>query len=43
VQGVQFLIETGFITSREPLEIAKFLMSTDGLSKAMIGEYLGEG
>ncbi|KAF9009101.1 hypothetical protein BDQ17DRAFT_1349527 [Cyathus striatus] len=26
-----------------PHEIAKFLLTTDGLSKAMIGEYLGEG
>src|SRR6202023_568737 len=32
----------GFIKSKEPGKIAKFLMSTEGLSKAMIGEYLGE-
>ncbi|KAF8076350.1 hypothetical protein FPV67DRAFT_1407470 [Lyophyllum atratum] len=42
-RGVQFLIETGFIPSKAPLDIAKFLLTTDGLSKSMIGEYLGEG
>ncbi|KAG6817461.1 hypothetical protein H0H87_008629 [Tephrocybe sp. NHM501043] len=42
-RGVQFLIETGFIPSNAPLDIAKFLLATDGLSKSMIGEYLGEG
>ena len=26
-----------------PIDIARFLLETDGLSKAMIGEYLGEG
>ncbi|KAJ7604556.1 Sec7-domain-containing protein [Mycena polygramma] len=42
-RGIQFLIDTGFIPSKSPQDIAKFLLSTDGLSKAMIGEYLGEG
>lgn len=42
-KGIEFLFEHGFITSREPTDIAKFLLTTDGLSKAMIGEYLGEG
>ncbi|KAL0070795.1 guanine nucleotide exchange protein for ADP-robosylation factor [Marasmius tenuissimus] len=42
-RGIQFLIETGFIPSKMPQDIARFLLSTDGLSKAMIGEYLGEG
>ncbi|KAK0190769.1 hypothetical protein F5146DRAFT_1137595 [Armillaria mellea] len=41
--GVQFLIETGFIPSKDPRDIASFLLNTDGLTKAMIGEYLGEG
>ncbi|KAG5637780.1 hypothetical protein H0H81_003281 [Sphagnurus paluster] len=41
--GVQFLLETGFIKSKAPVDIAKFLLTTDGLSKSMIGEYLGEG
>ncbi|KAL0579530.1 guanine nucleotide exchange protein for ADP-robosylation factor [Marasmius crinis-equi] len=42
-RGIQFLIESGFIPSRTPQDIARFLLDTDGLSKAMIGEYLGEG
>ncbi|EJD00904.1 Sec7-domain-containing protein [Fomitiporia mediterranea MF3/22] len=42
-KGVEFLIQNGFIPSREPVEVAKFLLNTDGLSKAVIGEYLGEG
>ncbi|KAL6299711.1 hypothetical protein BKA93DRAFT_741894 [Sparassis latifolia] len=42
-KGVQFFIETGFIPSNSPTDIARFLLETDGLSKAMIGEYLGEG
>lgn len=42
-RGIQFLIETGFIRSRQPKDIAAFLLHADGLSKAMIGEYLGEG
>ncbi|KAG8996852.1 guanine nucleotide exchange protein for ADP-robosylation factor [Tulasnella sp. JGI-2019a] len=42
-KGVQFLLETGFIKSRAPHDIAAFLHETDGLNKAMIGEYLGEG
>ncbi|TFK43562.1 hypothetical protein BDQ12DRAFT_596918 [Crucibulum laeve] len=42
-RGTQFLVETGFIPSTSPQDIARFLLTTDGLSKAMIGEYLGEG
>ncbi|KAK7061698.1 protein transport protein sec71 [Favolaschia claudopus] len=42
-RGIQFLIDTGFIPSRSPQDVAHFLLSTDGLNKAMIGEYLGEG
>ncbi|KAJ7937075.1 Sec7-domain-containing protein [Mycena leptocephala] len=42
-RGIQFLIDTGFIPSNAPQDIANFLLSTDGLNKAMIGEYLGEG
>ncbi|KAF9462613.1 hypothetical protein BDZ94DRAFT_1260846 [Collybia nuda] len=42
-RGIHFLIETGFITSKSPQDVATFLLTTDGLSKAMIGEYLGEG
>ncbi|KAH9970807.1 hypothetical protein BJV74DRAFT_866467 [Russula compacta] len=42
-KGIQFLVETGFIPSQGPQDVAKFLFNTDGLSKAMVGEYLGEG
>ncbi|KAJ7744471.1 Sec7-domain-containing protein [Mycena maculata] len=42
-RGIQFLIDTGFIPSSSPQDVASFLLSTDGLNKAMIGEYLGEG
>ncbi|PPR05082.1 hypothetical protein CVT26_012605 [Gymnopilus dilepis] len=42
-RGIQFLIETGFIPSSNPQDIAAFLLTTDGLNKTMIGEYLGEG
>lgn len=42
-QGIKFLLDNGFIRSKKPDEIARFLLSTEGLSKAMIGEYLGEG
>ncbi|KZT57923.1 hypothetical protein CALCODRAFT_517135 [Calocera cornea HHB12733] len=42
-RGIQFLIENGFIRSRDPRDVSAFLLHTDGLSKTMIGEYLGEG
>lgn len=42
-RGIQFLLDTGFIQSKSPEDVAHFLLSTDGLNKAMIGEYLGEG
>ena len=42
-KGVQYLVEHGFIKSKAPADVAKFLLSNEGLSKAMIGEYLGEG
>ncbi|KAG8949407.1 guanine nucleotide exchange protein for ADP-robosylation factor [Tulasnella sp. 424] len=42
-RGIKFLIDAGFIKSSEPGDVARFLHETDGLSKAMIGEYLGEG
>ena len=42
-RGIAFLVETGFIKSRKPNDIASFLLHADGLNKAMIGEYLGEG
>ena len=42
-KGIEFLVEQGFIRSKQPIDIARFLLQSDGLSKAMIGEYLGEG
>ncbi|EPQ27561.1 uncharacterized protein PFL1_04699 [Pseudozyma flocculosa PF-1] len=42
-RGIEDLIKHGFIRSREPREIARFLLFADGLNKAQIGEYLGEG
>lgn len=42
-RGIEFLVENGFIRSKTPTDVARFLLGNDGLSKAMIGEYLGEG
>jgi hypothetical protein len=42
-QGIELLIENGFISSKDPKGIAAFLFHTDGFNKAMLGEYLGEG
>ncbi|KAF8627181.1 hypothetical protein AX15_004499 [Amanita polypyramis BW_CC] len=42
-RGIRFLADAGFIPSGTPSDVAKFLLTTDGLSKAMIGEYLGDG
>ncbi|EGF98164.1 uncharacterized protein MELLADRAFT_46109 [Melampsora larici-populina 98AG31] len=42
-RGIKFLIANGFIRNSKPPEIARFLLTAEGLSKAMIGEYLGEG
>ncbi|KAI0265936.1 hypothetical protein BC834DRAFT_158606 [Gloeopeniophorella convolvens] len=42
-KGLEYLVEVGLLPSMEPQDVAKFLLNTDGLSKALIGEYLGEG
>jgi brefeldin A-inhibited guanine nucleotide-exchange protein len=42
-RGIEYLVEHGFIKSKAPADIARFLLGNEGLSKAMIGEYLGEG
>ncbi|KIK93499.1 hypothetical protein PAXRUDRAFT_144955 [Paxillus rubicundulus Ve08.2h10] len=42
-RGLEFFLETGFLPSLLPQDVARFLLTTDGLSKAVIGEYLGEG
>ncbi|KAK6461490.1 hypothetical protein DFJ63DRAFT_325704 [Scheffersomyces coipomensis] len=41
-KGIAFFLDKGFIENDEPSSIAKFLLVTDGLDKAVIGEYLGE-
>ncbi|GME78104.1 unnamed protein product [Ambrosiozyma monospora] len=42
-RGIKQLIQQGFIPDDKPESIAKFLLENDSLSKAGIGEYLGEG
>ncbi|KAJ3012565.1 guanine nucleotide exchange protein for ADP-robosylation factor [Thoreauomyces humboldtii] len=42
-KGMQYLLDSGCIAARTPRDIARFLLSNDGLNKAMIGEFLGEG
>ncbi|CAO1636783.1 unnamed protein product [Sympodiomycopsis kandeliae] len=42
-RGIDFLLQNGFLRSRQPSDIARFLLNADGLNKAQIGEYLGEG
>ncbi|KAJ3172713.1 Brefeldin A-inhibited guanine nucleotide-exchange protein 1 [Geranomyces variabilis] len=42
VKGVKALIQHGFL-DEDVLSIARFLHNTDTLTKAAIGEYLGEG
>lgn len=42
-RGIDFLVKQRFVRSREPVDIARFLLYTDGLNKAQIGEFLGEG
>lgn len=43
VQGIHYLIDHKFIRSSKPEDIAGFLLRTEGLNKATIGEYLGDG
>jgi brefeldin A-inhibited guanine nucleotide-exchange protein len=42
-KGIQFLLDTKCISSRTPRDIAKFLMTAEGLNKTQIGDFLGEG
>ncbi|KAI1340380.1 guanine nucleotide exchange factor for ADP ribosylation factor [Xylariaceae sp. FL0016] len=42
-RGIKFLLQSGFIQSESPEDIARFLLSEKSLDKAQIGEYLGEG
>jgi brefeldin A-inhibited guanine nucleotide-exchange protein len=42
-KGMQFLLDSGLIAARTPLDIARFLLNNEGLNKNMVGEFLGEG
>ncbi|KAI1499242.1 guanine nucleotide exchange factor for ADP ribosylation factor [Biscogniauxia marginata] len=42
-KGIKLLIQSKFIPSDSPQDIARFLLSDDRLDKTQIGEYLGEG
>lgn len=42
-KGIKYFLDNEFIKRDDPREIAVFLLETDGLDKATIGEYLGEG
>jgi len=41
-KGIQYMLQHGFLKDEKPLSIAEFLLHTEGLSKAQIGEYLGD-
>ncbi|GAB7359096.1 hypothetical protein MBLNU230_g5167t1 [Neophaeotheca triangularis] len=42
-RGLQSLLDSGFISTRDPVEIARFLISNERINKKTLGEYLGEG
>lgn len=42
-KGIKHFVNNGFIKSEDPEEIALFLLNSDNLNKAAIGEYLGDG
>lgn len=42
-KGIKFFLQHGFLEDSQPKTIAKFLLTTEELDKAEIGEYLGEG
>ncbi|KAI5305943.1 SEA (Seh1-associated) complex subunit, partial [Ascosphaera pollenicola] len=42
-RGMKLFLQDGFIRSDSPSDIALFLLRTDRLDKAMLGEFLGEG
>lgn len=42
-KGIEHFLQHHFIPSDSPKDIAKFLLETEGLDKAVIGEYMGEG
>ncbi|KAI7898637.1 uncharacterized protein BX663DRAFT_442726 [Cokeromyces recurvatus] len=42
-KGLTILAKNGFLNLQDPHSVAKFLLTTEGLNKTLIGEYLGEG
>lgn len=42
-KGIAAFISSGIIENRNPTTIANVLLNTEGLDKALLGEYLGEG
>lgn len=42
-RGMKILLQGGFIHSEAPEDIASFIIRTDHIDKAVLGEYLGEG
>jgi len=42
-RGVKLLISDGLIPSSNPVDIGRFLLSTERLNKKALGEYLGDG
>ncbi|CAG7951818.1 unnamed protein product [Penicillium salamii] len=42
-RGIKALLQEGFIRSEAPEDIASFMLRTDHIDKATLGEYLGEG
>ncbi|KAI8372400.1 hypothetical protein BD560DRAFT_394838 [Blakeslea trispora] len=42
-KGLNALSNNGFFNRDDPRSVARFLLETEGLNKAQIGEYLGEG
>ncbi|KAI8057174.1 hypothetical protein BDF22DRAFT_669905 [Syncephalis plumigaleata] len=42
-KGIRAMLNSGIIPSNNPQDIAQFLLTTEGIDKTMLGEYLGEG
>lgn len=42
-KGINAFISSGIVEDRNPTTIANVLLNTEGLDKALLGEYLGEG
>lgn len=42
-KGISYLIEHGVLEKNSASSLAHFLLTTEGLDKKVIGEYLGEG